>query len=186
MKMNGNVFIGWNENFPLAEKVKILLKEKGYNGILKGRTENLFTHGIGATVISQMKSCCAAILLFQTQAHAKCECGGEAESNLLSANMLFELGFLVGSLKIKRVFTVYIDGAETLAPSDLKGMWDVGVYSAGKTTDELAEEIVDLFIHEQCDELNENKIELVTDISKLRGLIESHRSAPVYFESEIA
>ena len=186
MKMNGNVFIGWNENFPLAEKVKILLKEKGYNGILKGRTENLFTHGIGATVISQMKSCCAAILLFQTQAHAKCECGGEAESNLLSANMLFELGFLVGSLKIKRVFTVYIDGAETLAPSDLKGMWDVGVYSAGKTTDELAEEIVNLFIHEQCDELNENKIELVTDISKLRGLIESHRSAPVYFESEIA
>ncbi|HBK01682.1 MAG TPA: hypothetical protein DDY77_01440, partial [Clostridiales bacterium] len=96
------------------------------------------------------------------------------------------LGFLVGSLKIKRVFTVYIDGAEATAPSDLKGMWDVSVFSEGKTTDELAAEIVDLFIHEQTDELNENKIELVTDISRLRGLIEAHRANPVHFESEIA
>ena len=182
--MNGNVFIGWNENLPLAEKVKTLLKENGYNGILKDKGEVSLEQG--TAVISQMKGCCAAILLFQTQAHTKCECGGEAERNLLSANLLFELGFLVGSLKIKRVFTVYIDGAEATAPSDLKGMWDVSVFSEGKTTDELAAEIVDLFIHEQTDELNENKIELVTDISRLRGLIEAHRANPVHFESEIA
>ena len=181
--MNGNVFIGWNENLPLAEKVAALLKENGYNAIFKSKLPQANCKG---GVLSQMKSCSSAILLFKCQTRPDCSCGGKVNGNLLSANMLYELGFLVGSLKIKKVFTVYIDGAEASAPSDLKGMWDISVYSAGKSIDELAKEIVDQFVYEQCNELNENKIELVTDISRLSGLIESHRENPVYFESELA
>lgn len=184
--MRGNVFIGGSGNVDLAKKITVLLAKSGYNGILSGSLEETGTRGGGAAVIAQMRGCCAAIMLFASQPEVACECGGASSTKILSANMLFELGYLVGSLRIKRVFTVYLDDSEESAPSDLRGIWGVSVSSKGKTLDELASEIVELFLFEQREEIVENKMELATDISRLRGKIIEHTENPVYYESEIA
>ena len=187
--MKGNVFIGWSSNNSLALKVKERLKKEDYNGVVGGRAEVTLEHGVGDTVIRQMRTCSAAIMLFTTR-HAPdgcCDtCGKSLDTVSLSGNMLFELGFLTGSLKIKRVFIVYIDDASSLAPTDLKGMWDLQVQRGNKSEEDVADEIVRLFMNEQEDGLTDVKIDLVADYYKLKNLIAGHLTNPVYYENEMA
>ncbi len=188
--MKGNVFIGWNISSVLATHVKEQLKRHGYNAIVGGKENDEVEHGVGATIIAQMKKCSSAIMLFSARPiPTECPaCGAEAHTEILSGNMLYELGYLTGSLKIKRVLTVYIDRAAQLAPSDLQGGWDFRISSddGRKPPEELAQEIVAFFLAEQKDCLNENKMEMITDVSNLRAILIGHMSNPVYYETEIA
>lgn len=187
--MKGNVFIGWSSNNSLALKVKDRLKKEDYNGVVGGRAEENLEHGVGDTVIRQMRTCSAAIMLFTTRhdSNGCCDtCGKNLDTVSLSGNMLFELGFLTGSLKIKRVFIVYIDDAVDFAPTDLRGMWDLRVKKGDKSEEEVAEEIVKLFLDEQEDSLVDVKIDLVADYYKLKNMIAGHLNNPVYYENEMA
>ncbi len=190
--IKGNVFIGWNIDDTLALTVKDKLKEHGYNAIVGGKNNDQVQHGVGATIVAQMKTCSSAIMLFSPRKiSVKCsDCGVESGVEILSGNMLYELGFLTGSLKIKRVLTVYIDHATELAPTDLKGGWDFQVKTKNgeseKSVEDVATEIVNFFLQEQKDSITENKMEMVTDISALRAILVNHINSPVFYETEIA
>lgn len=194
--MKGNVFIGWNLSDALALEVKLQLKKFGYNGIVGGKNNAEVEHSVGATIISQMKKCSSAIMLFSPRPIlsdcALCERADKFET--LSGNMLYELGYLTGSLKLKRVLAVYIDHAVNLAPTDLKGGWDFQISSykiengqkVARDTVETAKEIVEFFVAEQKDSLTQNKMEMITDISALRSILLGHTKSPVLYETEIA
>ncbi len=187
--MKGKVFIGWSSDNSLALKVKAELKKSGYNGVVGGKAESSLEHGVGDTIIKQMRSCSAAIMLFTSRPDLRSvcnKCGKTLGGKILSGNMLFELGFLTGSLKPNRVFIVYMDDAAKCAPSDLKGAWDLQITKGCKTEEELAAEIVELFLKEQANGLVEAKIDLVADYSRLKNLIADHIVSPVYYENEMS
>ncbi len=173
----------------LAFKVKEKLKKYDFNGVVGGKSSgNSVEHGVGATIISQMRTCCSAIMLFSARpievSVEGCENKGVFES--LSPNMLFELGFLIGSLRKNRVFTVYLDNAVNLVPSDLKGMWDLEISTKGKSLDEVADEIVNIFVSEQTDDIGKNKTFLMTDLYWLKSTILDHIESPIYYHTEMA
>ena len=186
--MRGKVFIGWTMDQSLAVCVKNELRKYDFAGICGGREgSNKILHSIGATVISQMNECCSAIMLFaRRDEEVVDENGNHIVTHVLSPNMLYELGYLTGSLNLRRVLTVYMDGAEVLVPTDIKGGWYETVSTEGKTNDELAKEIVDVFLRGQCDLLTGNKMDRMTDISALRNILRAHIEKPVYYDDELA
>ncbi len=186
--MKGKVFIGWTKSEDLAICVKEELKKYNFNGICGGRQgENEILAGIGATVINQMNKCSSAIMLFTKRDEnivddeGRCIC-----TEILSPNMLYELGYLSGSLNLKRVMSVYIDGAENLVPTDIKGGWQETLNTNGMSNKEIAKIIVKKFIDGQCNLITGNKMDLMTDISRLRSIIREHMAKPVYYDDEIA
>ncbi len=193
--MKGNVFIGWNATPDLARKVKEELQKSGYNGIVGGKDSGTLEHGVGATVVSQIKNCSSAIMLFSARETSYvCEQGHTVTQLTLSGNMLYELGYLNGSKMLNRVLAVYIDGASELSPSDLRGSWDYTIKSTKnengeeclKSLDEMAQEIAKVFVAEQKDSIVENKMDMLTDISALRTVISNHITNPVLYETELA
>ncbi len=195
-EIKGNVFIGWNIKNDLANEVKAQLKAYGYNAIVGGKDNDELEHGVSATIISQMKKCSGAIMLFSPRVvDGLCsDCEKTEKKSMLSGNMLYELGFLTGSKKIDRVLTVFIDNAEKLAPSDIKGCWDYEVLET-KTVDgkvvkrelkEVASDIVKVFLAEQKDSLIKNKMEMITDISNLRAILTGHTKNAILYENELA
>ncbi len=186
--MRGRVFIGWTVNDALAICVKNELKKYDFFGICGGREgTNEILPGIGATVIRQMSRCSSSIMLFSRR-HEKIvdENGNCVKTESLSPNMLYELGYLTGSLNLKRVMAVYLDGAEKLVPTDIKGGWEEYVSTQDKTNEEIAKEIVEIFINGQSNLIVGNKIDMMTDISMLRTIIKNHIKSPIYYEDEIA
>ena len=187
--MKGKVFIGWSSDNSLALKVKAELKKNDYNGIVGGKAERSLEHGVGDTIIKQMRSCSAAIMLFtsRTDTHYVCtKCNKILGGKKLSGNMLFELGFLKGSLMPDRVFTVFIDDAVEYAPFDLKGIWDLHIERASMSEESLAEEITKCFLLKQYNALSCAKIDMIADYSHLKNLIVDHLVSPVYYENEMA
>lgn len=186
--MRGKVFIGWTRDQSLAVCVKNELRRHNYMGICGGREgSNKILHGVGATVVAQMNECSSAIMLFSGRDEEITDDNGNTVIYRgLSPNMLYELGYLSGSLNLRRVLSIYLDGAEELVPTDIKGGWQETAKTAGKTNEELAREIVDRFLRGQCDLITGNKMELMTDISKLRSIIREHIERPVYYDDEIA
>lgn len=186
--MRGKVFIGWTMDQSLAVCVKNELRKHNYMGICGGREgSNKILSSIGATVVSQMNECSSAIMLFSSRSETvRDDNGNPVTLRGLSPNMLYELGYLSGSLNLRRVLSVYLDGAEELVPTDIKGGWRETASTTGKTNEELAREIVAEFLRGQCDLITGNKIELMTDLSGLRSIVREHIEKPVYYDDEIA
>ncbi len=138
--MKGNVFIGWATSEALAICVKNELRKHNFYGICGGREgSNEILAGIGATVVIQMNKCSSAIMLFSKRnEQITDEKGNVIITQTLSPNMLYELGYLSGSLNLKRVTGVYIDGAEDLVPTDIKGGWQETIKSDGNSCKVLA------------------------------------------------
>ncbi len=186
--MRGKVFIGWTMSETLAICVKNELRKHDFYGICGGREgSNEILAGIGATVVNQMNKCSSAIMLFSKRDEQIRDVNGNMVlTKTLSPNMLYELGYLSGSLNLKRVMGVYLDGAEDLVPTDIKGGWQETISTDGKTNEEIAKEIVDKFLKGQFNLVNGNKMDLMTDISKLRTIIKDHIKKPMYYDDEIA
>lgn len=186
--MRGKVFIGWTVDETLAVCVKNELRKHDFIGICGGREgTNEILPGIGATVVRQMTKCSSAIMLFSKRDESVFDSNGNCiKLETLSPNMLYELGYLTGSLNLKRVMGVYLDGAEELVPTDIKGGWEESVITKGKTKEEVAKEIVEIFISGQYNLITGNKIDMMTDISSLRTIIRNHIKNPIYYEDEIA
>lgn len=186
--MKGKVFIGWTMDESLAVAVKNELRKHDFYGICGGREgNNEILAGIGATVVSQMNKCSSAIMLFSRRDEMIFDNNGNCvRTQTLSPNMLYELGYLSGSLNLKRVMSVYFDGSEDLVPTDIKGGWQETIKTENKTQEQIAKEIVKRFLDGQCDLITGNKMDLMTDISKLRTIIKEHIEKPFYYENEIA
>lgn len=186
--MKGKVFIGWTMDQSLAVCVKNELRKHDYSGICGGREgSNKIKATIADTVIEQMNICSSAIMLFSRRSENIVDDSGVCVMNhVLSPNMLYELGYLSGSLNLRRVLSIYLDGAEELVPTDIKGGWQEVISTAGKTNEEVAKEIVDVFLRGQCNLITGNKIDRMTDISLLRNIIREHIERPVYYDDEIA
>ncbi len=186
--MKGKVFIGWTMSEALAICVKNELRKHDFYGICGGREgSNEILAGIGATVVNQMNKCSSAIMLFSKRNEQITDDKGNVIiTQTLSPNMLYELGYLSGSLNLKRVMGVYIDGAEDLVPTDIKGGWQETIRSDGRSNEEIATEIVAKFMQGQCNLITGNKMDLMTDISRLRTVIKEHITKPYYYDDEIA
>ncbi len=186
--MKGKVFIGWTMSEALAICVKNELRKHDFYGICGGREgSNEILAGIGATVINQMNKCSSAIMLFSKRSEKIYDDNGNCVlSQTLSPNMLYELGYLSGSLNLKRVMGVYLDGAEDLVPTDIKGGWQETINTQNKTNEEIAKEVVEKFLQGQCNLITGNKMDLMTDISRLRTIIKEHIKRPYYYDDEIA
>lgn len=178
----GSVFIGWSCNLDLALAVKKQLDENCYEGITGGNFNHI-DPGVGVTVINQMKKCSSAIMLFSPRTvHGE----GSAQINTLSGNMLFELGYLFGTLQLSKVMIVYLDVPEGIIPTDLHGMWNVRVSAANRKVDDIAHEIVEKFLEDQCRGIDDDKLQWVSQIEKLHYFIESHMTNPTYYHDEMA
>lgn len=174
----GHVFIGWSKDTALAAELKEKLSEHGLEGIIGGKSDNNIDPGVGVTVINQMRKSCSAIMLFTP---ALLESRAE-----LSGNMLFELGYLFGTLRLNKVLIVYMDVPMEIIPSDLHGMWNVQIETKGRSNEEIADEILKSFFATQDRFPNEDKLDLLSEIEKLHYLIETHTESPTYYHNEIA
>lgn len=168
----GKVFIAWTEDNSLALSVKQKLKIIGFDGIVGGKNDNNnVAHSVGQTIIEQMNECSSAIILFKGKS--------------LSSNMLYELGYLSGTIKSNRILTVYIDVSNDIIPSDLLGIWALKVDSLNLTDEELAEIIVTKFNEEQTVGDNTDCLDLISDYSELKYRIINHKT-PEFYNDEIA
>lgn len=176
--IKGNVFLGWSKENTLAKVLQKKLLNYGFRGIVGGKAQHAIDPGVGATVLNQMKKCSSAIMLFTPV---------DVDSGtILSGNMLFELGYLFGTLRLNKVLIVYLDVPMKSIPTDLHGMWDVQISKGDKSDEEIADEVIRHFLADQDSFLDEDKLDLLSEIEKLHYLIESHIESPIYYHDEMA
>lgn len=187
----GNVFIAWSGDDFLASAVKKELGDRGYQGIVGGKRENIINPTVNATIIEQMKKCSSAIMLFTRRQTVR----NRTKFDFLSNNMVFEFGYLLGTLKFKRILLVYIGVKKSVIPSDLTGVWaqvvdDVVLDEENlhdqMFNDNLAKKIVDYYLENQLFIEQYDKLDLISENEKLRYMIEQHKDSPVYYHYEMA
>ena len=173
------VFIAWSGNNETAKKMKSLIDERiGYEAIVGG---NLYDHDsiyVGGTIIEQMKKCDQAILLIQKNSRI----------NAISPNLMFEWGYLLAKLNIKKIHNYFIDISpnDPALPSDLHGVWAYEISTKENSDDEVANKLVDKFFDSQKNTLTENKMSLIINRDETRKKILSHLIDPICSNYEMA
>ncbi len=173
------VFIAWSGNNEIAKQIKAHIDEKtGYEAIVGG---NLYGHDsiyVGGTIIEQMKKCDQAILLIQKNPRI----------NAISPNLMFEWGYLLAKLNIKKIHNYFIDISpnDPALPSDLHGVWAHSIFTDGRTEGEIASELADKFFGSQNNTLTENKMMLIINRDETRKKILSHLVDPICSNYEMA
>ncbi len=182
----GNVYIGWSKDPSLALALKEKLKAHGYNGIVGGNSESDINVSVGSTIINQMRKCSSAIMLFTTRPLISRAAPGQ-EFTVLSGNMLYELGFLLGkfdSIGPRRVLIVLLDVPDDIIPTDMRGMWSTHIDHPEQS--DSADRILKYFLSEQRSFLVEDKLSMVSEIEAQRDRILAHMKAPAYYHDEMA
>lgn len=170
----GKVFIGWNKDNTLAKAVQEGLEKFDFEGVIGGKDgKNTIAHAVGQTIIDQMDKCCSAIMLFSEN------------ENRLSANMLYELGYLFGSLRPTSILTVYIGVSNDIIPSDLLGIWAARIENNNLSNEEKAEIIVNKFVEEQNVRSDNDKLLALSEYLKLKSSIKNH-DKPIFYNYEMA
>lgn len=169
------VFIAWSGNFDLALKLRNLIDERpGYEAVVGGNTGGTNNIYVGGTIIEQMKGCDQAVLLIQENAkHAG-----------LSRNIMFEWGYLLAKLNPNKTHHYLIDNPDI--PTDLIGVWAHNISSDGRTADEIAQELCDIFFSSQHNLITKNKMRVIIDRDETRNIINKHSENPVYSNYEMA
>lgn len=169
------VFIAWSGNFDIAAKLKDYIDDyPGYEAIVGGNLHTLNTFFVGGTIIEQMKQCDQAILLIQkNEAH-----GG------LSANVMFEWGYLLAKLNANKIHNYFINKPEI--PSDLHGVWAHDISTDGLSVDEIVQILGTKFFGSQRNSLNKNKMRIIMDRDETRNIINKHSENPVCSNYEMA
>ena len=162
------VFIAWSGNFTVAKRLRELIDaHPGYEAIVGGNLHELNSAFVGGTIIDQMKSCDQGILLVQRNDLK----GG------LSANVMFEWGYLHAKLNAGKVHHFFINNPEI--PSDLQGVWANTIDSTGKSDEEVAQFCYTKFFEAQRNRLGKNKMRVIIDKDETRTFINKHQSNPV-------
>lgn len=105
-----NIFIGWSGNQSLANELgNEINRNKAFNAIVGGGTPtNMY---IGAQVLEQIKDSDYALLLM------------EKKNGAISANLMFEFGYILAKMPVNRIFLVLINMESTELASDIQGTW---------------------------------------------------------------
>lgn len=106
-----NIFIGWSGNQSLAKALgEEINRSRTYKAIVGGGTPtNMY---IGAQVIDQIKESDYALLLMEKK-----------EGEAISANLMFEFGYILAKMPVNRIFLVLINMESTELASDIQGTW---------------------------------------------------------------
>lgn len=163
--MKGKVFIGWSGTLDIALRVKAAL-ERGGNGYVcytGGNDDNSSVNlSIGDTVLKQMNDCNQAIMIFQNK----------PSTNEVSANLLFELGYLMSELGVQKVHCVRRAADTIVLPSD----FDNALVAPIDCSDEqgFADGIVAYFQKRQKLAIDKNKMMLIDKRHVIRDYIDNH------------
>ncbi len=182
----GNVYIGWSDNQPLALELKKRLKAHGYDAIVGGNSESHINADVSSTIINQMRKCSSAIMLFATR-EIRSQAAPDQKFKVLSGNMLYELGYLLGKfgpLGPRRVLIVLLAVPVDIIPSDLMGMWRTCIDQPEEG--DCVGEILDNFLSKQDSFIEEDKLSMVSEIETQRDRILTHIQTPSYYHDEMA
>ena len=177
IKMRANVFIVWGGNRSLANKVSEKIQERNeFNVIVGGDNPNdIF---IGEVVLRQIKMSSVAIILAQNSDKS----GNDV---LLRPNLMFEWGYISADFKAKNVHVFLMDMEERDLPSDLRGSWAKSIVTKGKSEDDVAKEIADIFDHDYHEQ-HIPAIETFENWNNIKNDIRNHPVNPLYTDREIA
>ena len=174
--MQEKIFIAWSGTPEYAIKTGQQLSYLNFNTIIGGNvvgdSENLF---VGETIISQMKQCSQAIVLIQKKEN----------TNSISANLMFEFGYILNKITFNKIHVFFIDIEENdiKIPSDIRGIWADFV----KTSDSnIIDTIVRKFNARQNIIISDDKINIILNSTHYKSLIESYTSEPHCTEFELA
>lgn len=166
--VEGDVFIVWSKNNNLADAVRLELnKTHRFEGVVGGQSRTQQT--INTQVMEQIQSCSYAIILITSY----------------SPNLMYEWGYIVAKYDNENILPVVIDLGLDSLPSDLQGCWAESISSEGKNTNELAKEIVELFINREVYQ-NHNKTEILLKWNQNKEKIKEHLTNPSYSHLQIA
>lgn len=177
--MKGNVFIGWCVDNSLAIAVSNRLSELGYKCTVGGNYSEYENTFIGETIIKQLKSCNQAIFLISTDSNG-----------MISNNVTFEIGFSFSKYntvtKKTHLFYLDINPKDKCIPSDLLGAWAHHLVFNGRNKEEVVDEIVSLFLNNQKNTIQENKMDLINSWFMLDDMLSKHFQEPQYSDYEMA
>jgi len=125
-----------------------------------------------------MQHCDQAIILVQKN-----------KKGVISPNLMFEWGFLLGELNSRKVNKYFIDIERTdpCIPSDVQGMWTNDVFSTElKSVDEIVTDITNDFFNRQKIRIEGDKITTVLDWYKTRRIINNYTTRPEVTDYELA
>ncbi len=173
-----NIFIAWSGNSGLALKLSeyITAENKSHRCIIGGNLQGNRGIFVGGTIIEQMRKCDQAILLIQKH----------PQTGKISENLMFEWGYLFGKLHAKRIHNYFIDLSGDDLPTDLKGAWANEIYTAGKTQEQIIEEIGENFFANQGCQIEENMMSTIINRNETRTKILAHNTDPIYLDVEMA
>lgn len=163
--MKDKIFLIWSGDNSVAIKIKrILENEYSYICYVGGNYDNTSDRfSIGDTVISQMKMCNQAIVLFKNK-----------QDSGVSSNLFFELGYVSASYGMKKVHCVKRDNESILLPSDFDNSFVESI--SGADDDEYSRNIVKYFIERQKLSVDTNKMFLINNRYIMHDMISAHYS----------
>jgi len=170
------VFVAWGGNQELAQAVGLELSKHGYNGIVGGGIPTDMY--IGTQVFSQIHQCTRAIILVENT------CPDAA--NPFSSNLMFEWGYLTAKMDPRKLHVFLLGESKKNLPSDLAGIWANEIHNASKTTEQVTEEIVHLFIEAASRPIDIDKMEIFNQWNGIKRSLGEYPNSPVFSEIECA
>lgn len=162
--MKDRVFIIWSGNNTVALKVKEKLEKQQYICIVGGNSDNNSRYAsVGDTVLSQIKACNQAIVIFQKK-----------ENDTVSNNLFFELGYVLAMYGMTKVHCVKKINEQVELPSDFDNSF---IETINETDDDaFTDGIVRSFFERQKMSVRENKMYLINNRYLLHEKIAAHYS----------
>jgi len=173
------VFIAWGGNESLANAVRDKLAKETparFNGVVGGGIpKNAF---VTQQVFDQIKQCTYAIILVQR----------DPETSEFRCNLMFELGYLLKKYENHAYqMNIFLINEESKdLPSDLHGIWNKEIVSDEKNDDELAEEIVKLFLEKNTSPITIDKMKKLTGWPETLRILKKYQDEPFFSEKELA
>lgn len=170
-------FIAWGGNHPLALAVGEKIKEYRFTPIVGGGlVTDMF---LGNQILKQIGQSTHAIILVQ---------GKPNEDNRydFNDNMMFEWGYITSKMPPNKIHVFLIDLSINSLPSDLMGTWATEIWTANRTTEEVATEIAHIFHTNASVPVEFNKMSILHDWENTKRLLESYNSSYAISDIELA
>ena len=170
------VFVAWGGNQSLAQAVGQELSKHGYNGIVGGGIPTDMY--IGTQVFAQIHQCTRAIILVENTR--------SDSANPFSNNLMFEWGYLTAKMDPRKLHVFLLGESKKHLPSDLAGIWANEINNAAQTPEQIAQEIVHLFIEAASRPIDIDKMGIFSRWNEIKRSLGEHPNSPVFSEIECA
>ncbi|MGL4943699.1 MAG: TIR domain-containing protein [Thermoguttaceae bacterium] len=175
-KPTEKVFIAWGGNQHLARSIGEELIKHGFSGIVGGGVPTDMY--IGMQVFAQIHQCTRAIILVEST-HPN-------SLNPFSNNLMFEWGYLTAKMDPRKLHVFLLGESKKNLPSDLAGIWANEINSLDKTTDQIAQEVIRLFVEAASRPIDINKTEVFSRWNETKRNLGTYSNSPAYSEIECA